>query len=83
MTPAAAQRRIDLIVDQLRRDFPADYPAAARWTLRVIPLHEDLVGNVRPALVTLLVAVGFVLLIACANVASLRHLSRALVGPAA
>ena len=71
VTPAAAQGRIDTLVDELRQAFPSDYPTAARWTLRVIPLHEDLVGNVRPALVTLLVAVGFVLLIACANVASL------------
>ena len=71
LTVASAQRRVDSLVAELRRDFPSDYPQAARWTLRVIPLHEDLVGNVRPALVTLLVAVGFVLLIACANVASL------------
>ena len=71
LTPVTAQRQIDNLVGELRRDFPSDYPPAARWTLRAIPLHEDLVGNVRPALVTLLVAVGFVLLIACANVASL------------
>ena len=32
---------------------PAEYPAAAGWTLRMIPLHADLVGPVAPALITL------------------------------
>ena len=71
LTPPAAQARLDAIAADLRRQYPADYPAAAGWTWRVIALQDDLVGNVRPALLLLLGAVGFVLLIACANVASL------------
>jgi putative ABC transport system permease protein len=71
ITPASAQRRLDVLAEDLRQKYPADYPAGAGWALRVVPLHDDLIGDVRPALLTLLAAVGFVLLIACANVANL------------
>ena len=57
------------VAEQLKRDYPDNYPED--WTLIVTPLSIQATGNVRPALLVLLGAVGFVLLIACANVANL------------
>jgi putative ABC transport system permease protein len=54
---------------QLRAQFPNQYPTD--WTLKLTPLNEKVSGRIRPALLVLLGAVGFVLLIACANVANL------------
>ena len=66
-----AQRRLDLFATQLQRAYPNDYPAQLKWTLRLEPAQASLTGNVRPLLVLLLAAVGFVLLIMCVNMASL------------
>ena len=68
---AAAQAKLDVLAADLRREYAGDYPSGAAWTPRLIPLRDDLVGHVRPAILTLLAAVALVLLIACANVANL------------
>ena len=68
---ASAQASIDALAARLRQENGNDYPAGAGWALRAVTLHDDLVGEVRPALIALLAAVGLVLLIVCANVANL------------
>ena len=77
VTVAGAQAEMDLITARLRRDFPQDYPPNGGLTFSIVPLLEQVVGNVRATLALLLASVGIVLLIACTNVANLL-LSRAL-----
>ncbi len=68
---AQAKSEIRDMVARLLPMFP--YPMARSWNANatVLPLQQDLAGNVRAKLLVLLGAVGLVLLIACANVASL------------
>ena len=72
LTLAAAQQRLDTLAGDLRHEFPADYPAASSWTLRLTPLQDRIVGDVRGPLMLLLGAVAVVLLIGCVNVANLQ-----------
>ncbi len=71
LTLAAAQSRLDTLVASLRRQFPADYPPESAWTVRLLPLGETVIGNVRQPLLMMMGAVVMVLLIACVNVANL------------
>ena len=63
-----AQAEMDLIAKRLEEKRPHSNKA---WGIGVGPLHEQLVRNLRTSLLLLLGAVGFVLLIACANIANL------------
>ena len=71
LTVAQAQAQLNAYVAELTRAYPKEYPSAAGWTLRLVPIKEDLVGPQRTELFILLGAVGFVLLIACVNIANL------------
>jgi predicted permease len=71
LSPEAAQRRIDALVASWEKQYPADYPPLAEWTIHLTPLAESLVGNVRQSLILLFGAVGLVLLISSVNVANL------------
>ena len=67
----AAERDLAALSTRLYREYPQAYPAALGFGLAVRPVPEELVRGARPTLVVLLATAGFVLLIACANVANL------------
>ncbi len=65
---AAAQGAMDVVTSRLTKQYPE---SNTDWSSEVVPLHDSLVRQVKPALLVLLGAVGFVLLIACVNVGNL------------
>jgi len=69
VTMAQAQAAMPALDRSYREQYPE--PADNTWSSTLIGAAEDVTGDLRPAFVTLLVAVGAVLLIACSNVANL------------
>jgi predicted permease len=79
MKPAmsVSQAQVDLsgVAVNLQKAYPKDYPEGKDYAVKTTSLEEALTHNARPTMLVLLAAAGFVLLIACANVANL-NLSR-------
>ncbi|HEY4741496.1 MAG TPA: ABC transporter permease [Candidatus Acidoferrales bacterium] len=71
VTIDVAQSQLNALVAAMQKQFPVDYPLQNAWSVRLVPLKESVVGNVRQSLILLLGAVGLVLLIGCVNIANL------------
>jgi putative ABC transport system permease protein len=69
VTQQQAESDLNAIARQLQQLYPTNN--ASKKGTKLVPLHEELVGNFRLAFIVLLGAVGLVLLIACANLANL------------
>ncbi len=71
---AQAQAQMSTVGERIERENPDSHTGAG---LKLVPLHEQIIGSIGSLLLVLLGAVGFVLLIACANVANLLLLRAA------
>ena len=72
LKPGVTVERATAEMDAIARRLEKQYPMSnTDHTVTVTPYYEQIVRNIRPALLTLITAVGFVLLIGCANLANL------------
>ena len=71
VTVQQAQAQLTTMASQLRNDFPTDYPAKSQWSIRIQPLQDSLVGDIRPMLLVLMGTVILIILIASVNIANL------------
>jgi predicted permease len=73
LKPGVTAEQAESDLNRVMRDLAAAYPETNRGNgAKLVPLKERMIGNVEPILLMLLGAVGFVLLIACANVGNLQ-----------
>jgi predicted permease len=72
ITVSQARADLNSVAANLQHAYPKDYPANFDYSIRTSALEEELTHNARPTMLVLLGAAGFVLLIACANVANLN-----------
>jgi putative ABC transport system permease protein len=72
LKPATAIEQSQAELISIKQRLQSLYPTwKVNWSVMLVPLHEQITGNVKPTLLMLMGAVGCVLLIACANVANL------------
>jgi predicted permease len=72
LAPGTSVEAADAAMDRLARSLGEEHPEeVAGWEVTVVPLHEQRVGEIRPALLILLGAVAVLLAAACFNVANL------------
>jgi putative ABC transport system permease protein len=70
--PGEAAADLSAVAAAMNHEFPNDYPEGSDLRVDVSPLKTELTRDARPTMLFLLAAAGFVLLIACANVANLN-----------
>jgi putative ABC transport system permease protein len=70
--PSQAEADLSTVAASMQREFPKDYPEDSTLKVETTPLKAELTRSARPTMLLLLAAAGFVLLIACANVANLN-----------